>query len=241
MEENKTVITAQKLKKYFPIKKGIFSIDKKNVKAVDEVDFYIKKGETFGLVGESGCGKTTLGMGLNEQHLYRFPHEFSGGQKQRIGIARALALNPDFIILDEPTSALDVSVQAQILNLLKDLQKKLGLTYLFITHDLSVIKYISNRVGVMYAGKIVEIGETDEIFKHMLHPYTVALLSAIPVPDVKVKREHKHLKGEVPSLVDPPSGCRFHPRCEKCKPICSRIEPDLKEINTGHFVACHLY
>ncbi|MCD6571784.1 MAG: ABC transporter ATP-binding protein [Thermoplasmata archaeon] len=318
-----TILKIEKLKKYFPIKKGLFTFSKDYVKAVDDVDIHIRHGETFGLVGESGCGKTTLGrvaiqlipatsgtiyfmgknltelnkselrrirphmqivfqdpsssldprmtvkqivgepllinkklkgealnkkvlellytVGLNEQHLYRYPHEFSGGQKQRIGIARALALNPDFIVLDEPTSALDVSVQAQILNLLKDLQNKFGLTYLFITHDLSVIHYISNRVAIMYAGKIVEVSKTKELFEKQLHPYTEALLSAIPIPDPKVKKKLKPLKGEVPSLINPPSGCRFHPRCTKRMPICSKLEPELREIEEQHFVACHLY
>ena len=318
-----TILKIEKLRKYFPIKKGLFTFSKDYVKAVDDVDIHIRHGETFGLVGESGCGKTTLGrvaiqlipatsgtiyfmgknltelnkselrrirphmqivfqdpssslnprmtvkqivgepllinkklkgealnkkvlellytVGLNEQHLYRYPHEFSGGQKQRIGIARALALNPDFIVLDEPTSALDVSVQAQILNLLKDLQNKFGLTYLFITHDLSVIHYISNRVAIMYAGKIVEVSKTKELFEKQLHPYTEALLSAIPIPDPKVKKKLKPLKGEVPSLINPPSGCRFHPRCTKRMPICSKLEPELREIEEQHFVACHLY
>jgi len=180
-------------------------------------------------------------VGLDEQHMYRFPHEFSGGQKQRIGIARALALNPDFIVLDEPTSALDVSVQAKILNLFKDLQKKFNLTYLFITHDLSVIKYISDRVAVMYAGKIVELSPTKELFKKQLHPYTIALLCCIPIPDPKIKKEFIVIKGEVPSLINPPSGCKFHPRCPKRMPKCKEIEPELIEINNEHFVACHLY
>jgi oligopeptide/dipeptide ABC transporter ATP-binding protein len=305
------------------MKEGLFSSTKENIKAVDNVNIEIRKGETFGLVGESGCGKTTLGrilihlipptagtlvfmgsdlmaitkselrklrphmqivfqdpssslnprmtvkkiigeplkinkrfkgealntkvlellktVGLDEQHMYRYPHEFSGGQKQRIGVARALALNPDFIVLDEPTSSLDVSVQAQILNLFKDLQEKFGLTYLFITHDLSVIKYISDRVAVMYAGKIVEYAPTKDLFWEQLHPYTKALLSAIPVPDPRVKTKHIHLKGEVPSLITPPSGCRFHPRCPQAMPICSETEPVLKEFHKDHFVACHLY
>jgi oligopeptide/dipeptide ABC transporter ATP-binding protein len=321
MEE--TIVNANKLKKYFPIKEGIFSSTKEYIKAVDNVDIQIRKGETFGLVGESGCGKTTLGrilihlippsagtllfmgsnlttikksellklrphmqivfqdpssslnprmtvktilgeplkinkrfkgealntkvlellniVGLDVQHMYRYPHEFSGGQKQRIGVARALALNPDFIVLDEPTSSLDVSVQAQILNLFKDLQEKFQLTYLFITHDLSVIKYISDRVGVMYAGKIVECAPTKDLFWEQLHPYTKALLSAIPIPDPRLKRKHIHLKGEVPSLINPPTGCRFHPRCPYAMPKCSEAEPELKEFHKDHFVACYLY
>jgi oligopeptide/dipeptide ABC transporter ATP-binding protein len=318
-----TIVNATNLKEYFPVKQGLFSSVKDNVKAVDDINIEIKKGETFGLVGESGCGKTTLGrvlihlipptsgtlcfmgsdlnaitkselrklrphmqivfqdpssslnprmtvkqiigeplkinkkfrgealttkilellkiVGLDEQHLYRYPHEFSGGQKQRIGVARALALNPDFIVLDEPTSSLDVSVQAQILNLFKDLQEKFGLTYLFITHDLSVIKYISDRVAVMYAGKIVEVAPTKEIFREQAHPYTKALLSAIPIPNPKLKIKHIHLKGEVPSLVTPPAGCRFHPRCSECMSICTETEPVMKEVHKDHFVACHLY
>ncbi|MBN1861868.1 MAG: ABC transporter ATP-binding protein [Candidatus Thermoplasmatota archaeon] len=321
MEE--TIVKATKLKKYFPLKEGIFSSTKEHIKAVDTIDIQIRKGETFGLVGESGCGKTTLGrvlihlipptggtlvfmgsnltainkselrklrphmqivfqdpssslnprmtvktiigeplkinkrykgealtkkvlellctVGLDEQHLYRYPHEFSGGQKQRIGVARALALNPDFIVLDEPTSALDVSVQAQILNLFKDLQEKFQLTYLFITHDLSVIKYISDRVAVMYAGKIVECAPTKDLFWEQLHPYTNALLSAIPIADPRMKRKHIHLKGEVPSLISPPSGCRFHPRCPHAMPKCSEAEPELKEYHKDHFIACYLY
>jgi oligopeptide/dipeptide ABC transporter ATP-binding protein len=316
-----TIVNATNIKGYFPVKQGIFSSTKDYVKAVDNINIEIRKGETFGLVGESGCGKTTLGrvilhlipptagklcfmgfdlnaiskselrklrphmqmvfqdpssslnprmtvkqiigeplkinkklkgealnkkvlellkiVGLDEQHLYRYPHEFSGGQKQRIGVARALALNPDFIVLDEPTSSLDVSVQAQILNLFKDLQEKFELTYLFITHDLSVIKYISDRVAVMYAGKIVEVAPTKEIFKEQLHPYTKALLSAIPIPNPRLKTKHIHLKGEVPSLITPPAGCRFHPRCSDCKTICKETEPVLKEIHKDHFVACH--
>ena len=321
MEE--TIVNATNLKKYFPMKEGIFSSTKDYIKAVDNVDIKIQKGETFGLVGESGCGKTTLGrvlihripptagtlvfmgsdltainkselrklrphmqivfqdpssslnpretvkniigeplkinkrfkgealntkvlellktVGLDEQHMYRYPHEFSGGQKQRIGVARALALNPDFIVLDEPTSSLDVSVQAQILNLFKDLQEKFGLTYLFITHDLSVIKFISDRVAVMYVGKIVEYAPTKDLFWEQLHPYTKALLSAIPVADPRIKRKHIHLKGEVPSLISPPSGCRFHPRCPQAMPKCSENEPVLKEFHKDHFVACYLY
>jgi len=314
------LIDATHIKEYFPVKKGLFGSTKDYVKAVDDVTIQIRKGETFGLVGESGCGKTTLGrilihllpptsgtlivmganlseitkrelrkmrphmqivfqdpssslnprmtikqilsepliihhrykgedvtkkvlellktVGLDQQHLYRFPHEFSGGQKQRIGIARALALNPDFIVLDEPTSALDVSVQAQILNLLKDLQEKFNLTYLFITHDLSVIKFISDRVAVMYAGKIVEYANTVDLFREPTHPYTKALLSAIPVPDPRQRSKHLPLKGEVPSLITPPPGCRFHPRCPVASEACKKIEPHMKEVSKDHFVAC---
>jgi len=314
------LVDASHLKAYFPVKRGIFSSTKDYVKAVDDVTIQIRKGETFGLVGESGCGKTTLGrvlihllpptsgtlvfmgcnlseiskrelrrmrphmqivfqdpssslnprmtikqilsepirinkrlkgeavtkkvlellktVGLDEQHLYRFPHEFSGGQKQRIGVARALALNPDFIVLDEPTSSLDVSVQAQILNLLKDLQEEFNLTYLFITHDLSVIKFISDRVAVMYAGKIVEYANTTDLFRDPIHPYTKALLAAIPIPDPRQRSQHLALKGEVPSLITPPPGCRFHPRCLIATEACKRIEPHMKEIYKDHFVAC---
>jgi oligopeptide transport system ATP-binding protein len=315
------LVKGTNIKEYFPIKEGLFSSTKNYVKAVDDVTIEIQKGETFGLVGESGCGKTTLGrvlihlipptsgtlvfmgtnlsdiskeelrklrphmqivfqdpssslnprmtikqilseplqinkrfkgeavtkkvlellktVGLDQQHLYRFPHEFSGGQKQRIGVARALALNPDFIVLDEPTSSLDVSVQAQILNLLKDLQEKFHLTYLFITHDLSVIKFISDRVAVMYAGQIVEYARTADLFKDPIHPYTRALLAAIPIPDPRQRSKHIHLKGEVPSLITPPSGCRFHPRCPEAKPECAQGERMMKEVYKGHFVACY--
>jgi oligopeptide/dipeptide ABC transporter ATP-binding protein len=312
-----TIIEARGIKKYFPISGGIFQRQKDVVHAVDGISFRIEKEETFGLVGESGCGKTTIGrlllrlieptageifyedgnileldkdgmrrlrrnmqivfqdpqsslnprmlikkiigeplvinnicrgselrdrvlelltiVGLSKDHLNRFPHEFSGGQRQRICIARALALNPRFIVLDEPTSALDVSVQAQILNLLEDLQKKLGLTYLFISHDLNVIEHISDRIAVMYLGKIVEMAKTDELFDEPLHPYTRALLSAIPG-----KKKRVILKGDVPSPINPPSGCRFHPRCPEVRDICKEKESELVEISGEHFVACHL-
>lgn len=318
------VLEVNRLKKYFPIK-GLF-FTKGYVKAVDDISFEIYKGETFGLVGESGCGKTTTGrtilrlieptsgevvfkgknvmelkgdelkqfrreaqimfqdpysslnprqtvfeiimepvrfhgihvddpeefvikllesVGLNEMHLYRYPHEFSGGQRQRIALARLLALRPEFIVLDEPTSALDVSVQANILNTLKDLQQEFGFTYLFISHDLGVVKYMSHRMGVMYLGKLVEIGPADRIFENPLHPYTQFLLSAIPVPDPKLARELKakrqKITGEPPSPINPPSGCRFHPRCPYAKDICNKEEPPLVEVEQDHYVACWLY
>ena len=309
------IIEVVGLKKHFPIKGGIFKRTTGGVKAVDRIDFYINEGETLGLVGESGCGKTTVGrtilrlieqsegkiffetvnlselnknemrvlrskmqivfqdpfaslnprmtikkivgepliingvkgnelrrrvlellekVGLKEEHLNRFPHEFSGGQRQRIGVARALALNPKFIVLDEPTSALDVSVQAQVLNILKDLQKELGLTYLFISHDLSVIKHFCDRMAVMYLGKIVEMGRVNEIFENPLHPYTEALLSAIPVADPEYKSKRILLKGEVPSAVTPPRNCRFHTRCnyvfDLCKIGSNEIERNVKSL-----------
>lgn len=316
------ILEVKDLKKYFPVK-GIF-FTKGFVKAVDGISFSIKKGETFGLVGESGCGKTTAGrtilrliepdsgkiifegkdisnikgkellrfrrkaqimfqdpysslnprktvfqiviepakfygldigdpeefviellerVGLNETHLYRYPHEFSGGQRQRIALARILSVNPDFIVLDEPTSALDVSVQANILNMLKDLQKELGLTYLFISHDLAVVEYMSHRLGVMYLGKIVEIGDSEQIFREPLHPYTKALFSAIPVPDPEFEREKsvEKLTGEPPSPINPPSGCRFHPRCRYAMEICREKEPELKRVDGDRQVACWLY
>jgi peptide/nickel transport system ATP-binding protein len=184
-------------------------------------------------------------VGLKREHLYRYPHEFSGGQRQRIAIARALALQPEFLILDEPTSALDVSVQAQILNMLRDLQREHKLTYLYISHDLSTVKYMSDRIAVMYLGKILEIAPAQELFDRPLHPYTKALLSAIPVPDPEIAkkraRERIILKGEVPSAINPPKGCRFHPRCPWKMEICSKEEPEFKEVERDHFVACHLY
>ncbi len=318
------ILQVKDLKKYFPIKGGMFNQTVGYVKAVDGVSFNIKRGTTMGLVGESGCGKTTTGRvilrlsgektagqvlfngrevydlnreelrkertnmqiifqdpfsslsprlpvgeiigeavkehkivpdseyddyidkimdscGLQPFHKDRYPHEFSGGQRQRICIARALALNPEFVVCDEPVSALDVSIQAQIINLLRDLQKEYKLTYLFISHDLSVVEHISDTVGVMYLGNLVEFGETDQIFNHPLHPYTQALLSAVPVPDPTVKRNRIILEGSIPSPANPPQGCKFHTRCSKCMEICKHEAPCQKEIEKNHFVVCHLY
>ncbi|WP_234122274.1 ABC transporter ATP-binding protein [Clostridium hydrogenum] len=319
------LIEVNNLKKYFPVK-GAFGINKnKHVKAVDDVSFYIKKGETFGLVGESGCGKSTLGrtitrlydatagevifdgknivnlnkkelkpyhkkmqvifqdpysslnpymnvseiidepmalysnlsknermekieellkrVGMKKTDMEKFPHEFSGGQRQRIGIARALSIDPEFVLCDEPISALDVSIQAQVVNMLEDFQKDMGLTYLFVAHDLSMVKHISNRIGVMYLGKIIEISKSTELYKNPLHPYTKALLSAIPIPDPKKANlaENNLIKGELPSPIDIPTGCRFRTRCPYATALCSEKEPVMKEVDTGHMVACHLF
>ncbi|MGY5872197.1 MAG: ABC transporter ATP-binding protein [Candidatus Thorarchaeota archaeon] len=320
MTTGEPLVRVKNLKKYFPLMGGILRKAVGYVHAVDDISFDIYKGETLGLVGESGCGKTTAGrvimrlipktagvvefegqditlvkgsemrsirrnmsivfqdpmasldprstiknvvgeplivngiakgnrmremvlellgkVGLTEDHLNRFPHEFSGGQRQRICIARALALNPKFVVMDEPTSSTDVSVQAQTLNLMEDLQDELDLTYLFISHNLSVVKHMSDRVAVMYLGKIVELVPGD-IFQDMLHPYTAALVSAVPVPDPKMRGRAEILKGEVPSSIFPPSGCRFHPRCKFAQPICSEQDPELSDVENGHLVACH--
>ena len=322
MNKEKILVDVQNLKKYFPVRGGLLQRVKAQVKAVDDISFQIYAGESFGLVGESGCGKTTVGrtilrlipategdvqfegrsvfslsgremkgmrrdmqiifqdpfssldprmpigesiaeglrihtsmtaderyekvvtmltkVGMRADHARRYPHEFSGGQRQRIGIARALALEPKFIVCDEPVSALDVSIQASVLNLLRELQDEFDLTYLFIAHNLSVVEHFSNRVGVMYLGKLVELADRTELFKNPLHPYTQALMSAIPVPDPKVRKKRIILEGDVPSPLNPPSGCRFHSRCPLAFERCSAEEPPLKDYGDGHFSACWL-
>ena len=321
--EKEYLLEVRDLVKWFPIKSSFFKQTVGNVRAVDGISFKIKRGQTMGLVGESGCGKSTVGRtilrllektsgevwfdgkeifslskeelrrmrprmqivfqdpysslsprlpvgeiigeavrehgivppeeyddyitrvmkacGLPEYYKSRYPHEFSGGQRQRICIARALALSPDFIVCDEPVSALDVSIQAQIINLLRQLQKDFGITYLFISHDLSVVEHISDTVGVMYLGTMVEYADTDKIFGEPLHPYTKALFSAIPIPDPDVKINRIILKGSLPSPANPPAGCKFHTRCEKCMDICRCAVPEWSEVEPGHWCACHLY
>lgn len=317
------LLDVRNLRKYFYKDEGLISKKIQEIKAVDNVSFYIRKGETLGLVGESGCGKTTVGrtvmrlyeptageiyydgidvaklparsfmpyrkkiqmifqdpyasldprmtiadiigepldihriasgkerqerifellkrVGLRKNHANRYPHEFSGGQRQRIGIARALSVMPEFIICDEPISALDVSVQAQIVNMLEDLQQEIGLTYLFIAHDLSMVRHISNRVGVMYLGGLMEVTTADELYNNPQHPYTIALLSSIPIPNPRAEKNNIILEGDVPSPLNPPSGCRFRTRCRYAQKICSEAAPEFKNLGSEHYVACHLF
>ena len=319
---SKVLLKVDGLKKYFPIRKGVLNTQTGDVKAVDDVSFEVFEGETLGIVGESGCGKSTTGrllmrlleptegniefagkmiselsnnemrkarrdnqmifqdpyaslnprhnigkileeplivhgignakerkqkvlelleiVGLNEYHIKRYPHQFSGGQRQRIGIARALMTNPRLLIADEPVSALDVSIQAQVLNLLQKLQKDLKLTYIFISHDLGVVRHISNRVGVMYLGKLVELTASEDLYAEPLHPYTQALLSSVPVPDPTFEREQIIITGDIPSASNPPSGCTFHTRCPFKMEQCSQVVPSMQEVKPGHYVACHL-
>ena len=322
-DSSEILLEVKDLKKYFPVEWSFFGKPTKFLKAVDGVSFSIKKGKTLGIVGESGCGKSTMGRsllrlydgvegemlfkgqdlaklknkefdklrpnlqmifqdpyaslsprltvgeiigesarqhglvgkegfhdyvlnvmkmcGLQPHYFERYPHEFSGGQRQRICIARALALKPELVVCDEPVSALDVSIQAQVINMLIDLREQLGLTYIFISHDLSVVKHISDDVGVMYLGNLVEYGNKESVFEHTLHPYTKALFSAVPVPNPHVKMNRIMLKGDIPSPVNPPKGCKFHTRCEHCMEICGKAVPEYREVEEGHFCACHLY